>query len=132
MHRPSFTLVSTLSASTLCAPAHVGANPGKGELNTPMKRAYEVFVVVRLDIDEAMVNNTIEQVRNWVEAENLGAVTKIDRWGRRKLAYEIEKQREGYYVLMSADMESRALGELERNLNLSPNLLRYLIVRQGE
>jgi small subunit ribosomal protein S6 len=97
-----------------------------------MKRAYEVFVVVRLDIDEAMVNNTIEQVRNWVEAENLGAITKIDRWGRRKLAYEIEKQREGYYVLMSADMESRALAELERNLNLSPNLLRYLIVRQGE
>ncbi len=97
-----------------------------------MKRAYELIVVVRLDTDEATVNSTIDQVRGWTEAGELGQVTKIDRWGRRKLAYEIEKQREGYYVMMDAQIESRGLGELERNLNLSPNLLRYLIIRKDE
>ncbi len=97
-----------------------------------MKRAYELIVVVRLDTDEATVNSTIDQVRGWAEAGEAGQVNKIDRWGRRKLAYEIDKQREGYYVLYEASMESRGLSELERNLNLSPNLLRYLVIRKDD
>jgi small subunit ribosomal protein S6 len=111
-----------------------GANPGKGEQYTPMKRAYEVVVIVRLDIDEAAVNSTIDQIRGWIEGENnsTGTVQKIDRWGRRKLAYEINNQREGYYVMYNADMESRNLGELERNLNLNQNLLRYLAIRKDD
>ncbi|MFO7323273.1 MAG: 30S ribosomal protein S6 [Chloroflexota bacterium] len=96
-----------------------------------MKRAYEVVVVVRLDLDEATINNTIDQIRGWIEADG-GEVQKIDRWGRRKLAYEIKKQREGYYVLYDSLIESRNLGELERNLNLNQNLLRYLVVRKDE
>lgn len=95
-----------------------------------MKRAYEVVLVLRLDVDESTVNNTIEQVKNWIEAD--GKVQKVDRWGRRKLAYEIENQREGYYVLMDAEMESRGLSELERNMNLNQNLLRYLVVRKED
>lgn len=97
-----------------------------------MKRAYELIVVVRLDTDEATVNSTIDQVRTWAEAGELGQVTKIDRWGRRKLAYEITKQREGYYVMMDAQIEPKGLSELERNLNLSPNLLRYLVIRKDD
>jgi small subunit ribosomal protein S6 len=99
-----------------------------------MKRAYEVIVIVRLDLEEAAVNSTIDQVRSWIEGEEQsnGTVQKVDRWGRRKLAYEIEKQREGYYVMYNAEMESRGLGELERNLNLNQNLLRYLVVRKDD
>ncbi|MBE2271979.1 MAG: 30S ribosomal protein S6 [Anaerolinea sp.] len=98
-----------------------------------MKRPYEVAFIVRLDVtDENLVNNTIDQVRAWIEAEQLGEVKKIDRWGRRKLAYEIDKQREGYYVLMESQIETRGLGELERNLNLSPYILRYIIVRTDD
>jgi small subunit ribosomal protein S6 len=88
---------------------------------------------VRLDnADDVQVNNTIDQVRNWIEAGELGQVTKIDRWGRKKLAYEIDKQREGYYVLMESQIEAKALNEIERNLNLSPFVLRYLVVRTDE
>ena len=98
-----------------------------------MRRPYEVAFIVRLDVtDENQVNNTIDQVRAWIEAEQLGQVTKIDRWGRRKLAYEIDKQREGYYVLMESQIESRALIELERNMNLSPFILRYLVIRADD
>ncbi len=98
-----------------------------------MKRPYEVGIVVRLDsADEAQINTTIEQVRGWIEANSDGQVTKIDRWGRRKLAYEIEKQREGFYTFLHADIEPRSLTELERNLNLSPFILRYLIVRKED
>lgn len=98
-----------------------------------MKRPYEVTFIVRLDnADENQVNTTIDQVRGWIETDQLGQVTRIDRWGRKKLAYEIEKQREGYYVLMESQIEAKALMEIERNMNLSPFILRYLVVRTEE
>jgi len=97
-----------------------------------MKRAYEVTFIVRIDVDEATLNGTVDQVRSWIEADELGQVMKIDRWGRRKMAYEINKQREGYYVLMESQIEPQAIKELERNINLSQNILRYLVVRTEE
>jgi small subunit ribosomal protein S6 len=98
-----------------------------------MRRPYEVTFIVRLDItDDNLVNTTVDQVRGWIEANSQGQVKKIDRWGRRKLAYEIDKQREGYYVLMESQIESLSIPELERNLNLSPFILRYLVVRTDE
>lgn len=112
---------------------HGGQSRGKENSVTPMKRPYEVTIIVRLDnADENLVNNTIDQVRAWIEAGEQGQVSKIDRWGRKKLAYEIDKQREGYYVMMESQIESRSIPELERNLNLSPYIMRYLVVRTDE
>lgn len=98
-----------------------------------MRRPYELGFIVRLDTggDEA-VNEQISQVQTWVEAEELGQVTKIDRWGRRKLEYEIDRQREGYYVFIEANIDPAGLPELERNLKLTNNIMRYLIVRQED
>lgn len=98
-----------------------------------MKRAYELTFIVRLDgMDEAQINGTVDQVRAWVEAEELGQVKKIDRTGRKRLAYEIDKQREGFYVMFEAEIEPRAIAEIERSLNLAPAILRYLFVRTDE
>jgi small subunit ribosomal protein S6 len=96
-----------------------------------MRHAYELTFIVRIDPNEEVMNNAISQVQTWIEADSLGQVTKIDRWGRRKLAYELDKQRDGYYVLMYADIDARNLPELERNLKLSPDILRYLLIRPG-
>jgi small subunit ribosomal protein S6 len=98
-----------------------------------MKKAYELGFVVRIESggDDA-INDQIAQVQSWVEAEELGQVTKIDRWGRRKLEYELDGQRDGYYVFMEANIDPQGLPELERNLKLSNNVLRYLIVRDDE
>ena len=109
------------------------AIPGKGTTDTLMKRAYELTFIVRLDgMDEAQINGTVDQVRAWVEAEELGQVKKIDRTGRKRMAYEIDKQREGFYVMFEAEIEPRALAEIERSLNLAPAILRYLFVRTDE
>ncbi|MBK8025672.1 MAG: 30S ribosomal protein S6 [Chloroflexi bacterium] len=98
-----------------------------------MKRSYELTFIVRLDGgDDSAVNATVDQVRGWVEVQELGQVTRIDRWGRRKMAFEIDGQREGYYVLFEAQIEPKALFELERSLNLAPNVLRFLLVRCDE
>jgi len=98
-----------------------------------MKRTYELTFVLRTEAagDEA-INEQIGQVQEWVEANEHGQVTKIDRWGRRRLAYEIDNQREGYYVLMEASIDPEGLPEIERNLKLSSSILRYLIVRAEE
>ena len=96
-----------------------------------MKRAYELTVVFRIDPNNQVMKENLAQVKEWVEAADLGKVNKVDEahWGRRKLAYEIDGQREGYYVIMYADIDPSGLSELEKNLNLSPMVLRYLLVR---
>lgn len=97
-----------------------------------MKRDYEIAVVLRTDPNDEVINEGVNQVKNWIEENEQGSVTKIDRWGRRKLAYEIDRQREGYYVFFYANIEAAHLPELERNLNLATDILRYLVVRVDE
>jgi len=94
-----------------------------------MKREYELAVVVRLDPNEEVMNDTVNQIKDWIEEDDQGTVTKIDRWGRRKLAYEIDRQRDGYYVIMEAEIEPPSIDELERNMMLASSVLRYLLVR---
>jgi small subunit ribosomal protein S6 len=94
-----------------------------------MRHLYELTFVVRNDPNEQVINESIAQVQGWVEADQLGQVTNVDRWGRRKLAYEIDKQRDGYYVCMTAEVDPKNLPELERNLRISPSILRYLLIR---
>lgn len=94
-----------------------------------MRYPYELTVIVRNDPNDEVINNTVGQVQSWVEANNLGQVTKVDRWGRRRLAYEIDKQREGYYVCLTGEMDPANLPELERNMKLSSSVLRYLLIR---
>ena len=96
-----------------------------------MRNNYELTFIVRIDPSEEVINNTVNLVKEWVEADTLGEVKNIDRWGRRKLAYEIDKQRDGYYVCMNADIDPKNLPELERNLRLSTTVLRYLLIRPG-
>ncbi len=99
-----------------------------------MKRNYELTFIVRILPTEDEVNQVIKQVVSWVEADENGKVTKIDRnlLGRRRLAYEIDKQREGHYVVMTAEVDPTHLPELELNMKLESSILRYLPIRKDE
>ena len=98
-----------------------------------MKRAYELALVIRIESGgDDHVNEQIAAVQAWVEADELGQVTKIDRWGRRRMAYEIDRQRDGFYVIMEAGIDPAGLDEIERNLKLGSAILRYLIVRADD
>lgn len=109
------------------------ATPREGDRIPNMKRAYELALVLRIEPggDDA-INEQIGNVQAWVEADELGQVTKIDRWGRRRLAYEIDRQRDGYYVILEAGIDPAGLPAIERNLKLTAAILRYLIVRADE
>jgi small subunit ribosomal protein S6 len=95
-----------------------------------MKRPYELAFIVRMDANQAVIDEAIQQVQDWLEEGELGQVNTIDRWGQRRLAYEIDGQRDGYYVIMAADIDPEALAELEENLKLSSSVLRYMLIRQ--
>ncbi len=91
-------------------------------------RNYELVFIVRPDISEDDVNSTVERVKKWVT--DLGnEVVSVDQWGRRRLAYPINDQREGRYFLLNVSLNTDTIGELERNLKLNVSVLRYLLVR---
>lgn len=94
-------------------------------------RAYEVVVVVRADLSDQDRSVQIETFKDWITTKG-GSVVQIDHWGRRRLAYPISKQRDGYYLLMKAEMPANALGELERSLRISESVLRFLITREDD
>ena len=93
-------------------------------------RQYELMVIVHADVAEDGLANTVDTIREWASAA--GEVVKIDNWGRRKFAYEIRNLREGNYILLNLDLEPTAVAELERNLRLSEEVLRHLLVRVEE
>ncbi len=89
---------------------------------------YESMYILKPDIDEETRKSIVEKFKTLVE-ENGGKVEKVDEWGIRKLAYEINYISEGYYVLMTFEAVSTLPLELERNYNIHDGVLRYNIIR---
>lgn len=92
-------------------------------------RKYELVFVARPDLDENALNETIQKVSNWI-TENSGQIDKVDQWGKRKLAYLIRKQNEGYYVLMNLTLQPAFVPQLERNLRYLEQVMRFLITQK--
>ena len=91
-------------------------------------RDYELAIIVSPNIETEGVTAVVEKVSELIGAIN-GKVTSVDVWGRRALAYAIDNHREGTYVLLQANMPPAGLTELERNLKLSEEIIRYLLVK---
>ncbi|MHB8573404.1 MAG: 30S ribosomal protein S6 [Candidatus Dormibacteria bacterium] len=94
-------------------------------------RLYELMYIVRPDLDDEEVNQAAEKVNGFI-THGGGEVVKQSHWGKRKLAYEVDKMREGYYVLTNFNMDPTAISELERQLRISDTVFRYLLVRPDE
>ena len=94
-------------------------------------RPYEVTFIVRSDMDEAAFTAVVDKVKGWITTAG-GSITQTNVWGRRRLAYPINKLTEGQYVLLLADIPAQALAGLERDLRLSEEILRFLLVRVGD
>jgi small subunit ribosomal protein S6 len=90
-------------------------------------RNYEVAYITDPDLDEASLTALEEKVTGWIDAAG-GRVLKVDRWGKRRLAYPIKKRSDGYYYFFLAELPPRASTPLERDLRLSEQILRFMIV----
>ncbi|PID82935.1 MAG: 30S ribosomal protein S6 [Clostridiales bacterium] len=91
-------------------------------------RKYETLVVLRPDLEEGNRNSIIEKFKEIISKE--GEVTNINEWGNKKLAYEIEKLREGYYILVEYNAKTTLPKEFERNLKINEEVLRYMTVNR--
>ena len=91
-------------------------------------RNYEFTFIAHPDVEDEGLEGVTEKVSRFI-TEGGGQIDNIDQWGRRRLAYPIQKQREGYYVLMQVQLDTESIGELERNLKLTEEVIRYLLVR---
>ena len=93
---------------------------------------YEVMYVIDPTLEDRARVELINRFSELVK-ENGGEVDRVDEWGKRRLAYAIQYKTEGYYVLMYIKAPSDLPRELERNLQISDSVLRYLVVRyEGE
>ena len=90
---------------------------------------YELTVVVNAKIEDDVRVATVEKVKEYV-ARYGGTVTNVDEWGKKRLAYEIQKMREGYYYFIHFESDATVPAEMEARLRIMDNVLRYLCVRQ--
>ncbi|MFF0295631.1 30S ribosomal protein S6 [Kitasatospora sp. NPDC004615] len=91
-------------------------------------RHYEVMVILDPSVEERAVSPLIENFLNVVRTGG-GKVEKIDTWGRRRLAYEINKQSEGIYSVIDLSATPEVVKELDRQLSLSESVLRTKVLR---
>jgi small subunit ribosomal protein S6 len=94
-------------------------------------RNYEIMFIAHPDLDDASLNTLLEKAKGWVTSTG-GQVTQVDLWGRRRLAYPIRKQSEGQYILMQTQMPPTGTGEVERNMRLTEQVMRFQVVRTDD
>ena len=91
-------------------------------------RKYEVMVILDPELEEKTVNPSLETFLNVVRQDG-GQVNKVDIWGRRRLAFEINKKTEGIYAVLDITSSAFAVSELDRQLNLNESVMRTKVVR---
>lgn len=89
---------------------------------------YEFILVVNAKVEDDDRVATLEKVKGYIERFG-GTIGNVDDWGKKRLAYEIQKMKDGYYYIINFESESTTPGELEQRVRIMDNVLRYLCIR---
>ena len=92
---------------------------------------YELAVVLNAKLEEDDKTASLDKVKALIERFG-GQITNVDDWGKKRLAYEIQKMNEGFYYFIQFDAEASAPAEIESRIRIMDNVIRYLIVRADE
>lgn len=90
---------------------------------------YELAVVLSAKLEDEERAAAIEKVTGYITRFG-GTVVDIDEWGKKRLAYEIQHMREGFYYFVQFEADSTCPAEVERHMRIMDNVLRYLVVRK--
>lgn len=91
---------------------------------------YESVIIISPNLEEGEIDNITQKVKDIIE-EN-GAVTKVEKMGVKKLAYEIRKNKEGYYIVIYFEADPSIITELERNYRINENIIKFITVRTDD
>jgi small subunit ribosomal protein S6 len=96
-------------------------------------RVYELIFILKPDVPEEEIEQVIEHVKTTITSGG-GVVDQVDPWGKRRLAYRVQRNKEGYYVLIQYSLEGNAglAKEVERRLRVSDSVMKFLTVRIDE
>ena len=91
-------------------------------------RSYELILIISPEVTDEVLDTTIDNIRHFI-TEKGGAISNVERWGKRRLAYSIGHFMEGNYVLTQFKVKPALSKELEANLQISEEVLRHLLIR---
>lgn len=92
---------------------------------------YETVFIARQELSDTQVKTLTEDLCKFIK-DGKGKIHKTEFWGLRTLAYRINKNRKGHYVLIESDAPAEALHEMERNMRLSEDVLRYMSIKEEQ
>ena len=92
---------------------------------------YELAVVVSAKIEDDERAAVIEKCKKYIERFG-GTITEVDEWGKKRLAYEVQKMKEAFYYFIRFEAPATAPAEIESRVRIMDNVIRYLCVRQDE
>lgn len=90
---------------------------------------YELALVVNAIIEDEAREAVVEKAKSYV-ARYGGTVTEVEEWGKKRLAYEVQKMREGFYYFIQFEADATCPAEVERHVRIMDNVMRYLIVKK--
>ena len=90
---------------------------------------YELALVVNAKIEDEARTATVDKVKGIIEKFG-GTITNVDEWGKKKLAYEIQKMREGFYYFIQFDSDANCPAEVEQRVRIMEEVIRFLCIRQ--
>jgi small subunit ribosomal protein S6 len=91
-------------------------------------RPYEVMVIMDASLDEEVIRATLDRATELIKARG-GTPGKVERWGRRRFAYEVHHRTEGYYALIDATAEPAVMADVDRMLHLADEVIRHKVIR---
>lgn len=94
-------------------------------------RTYELMLLLSPELEEEAVEALLARTTEIVTSRN-GEITNIDKWGKRRLAYEVQDHTEGFYVVIKFKADNEATTEVDRVLKITEEVLRFLLVRTGK
>ncbi|NLM69108.1 MAG: 30S ribosomal protein S6 [Firmicutes bacterium] len=94
-------------------------------------RTYELMLLLSPELEEEAVDALIARTTEIVTSRN-GEIENIDKWGKRRLAYEVQDHTEGFYVVITFKADNEATTEVDRVLKITEEVLRFLLVRTGK
>ena len=90
-------------------------------------RKYEIMLILPADADDKVIGSVTDRISQ-VLAQHGGTVEKVDRWGKRRLSYEIRRQSEGVYLVVECLADPAVMKELDRVLSLADEVIRFKVV----